>query len=201
MNKKPAVGRPREFDKDKVLKIIMNLFWEHGYDATSLSDIISSTGLKKGSLYAAFGDKHAMYLSAIDHYESSVVDPAKFLLSSGEEEAVLRIEQFLNAPMKSVGKKNDRRGCFLCNASSDRAALDKETSILVKRGFEKLEAGMVKALKELSPKSDENELAKKARWLLATYAGFRVMVRSGLSILDLEHALEDTIQTLKVTIK
>ncbi|MDG1858569.1 MAG: TetR/AcrR family transcriptional regulator, partial [Emcibacteraceae bacterium] len=92
MNKKSTVGRPREFDKDKVLKIIMNLFWENGYEATSLSEITSATGLKKGSLYSAFGDKHAMYLSAIDHYELNVVDSTRLFLSFGEGSAIFRIK-------------------------------------------------------------------------------------------------------------
>lgn len=196
MNKKQSVGRPREFNKDKILKNIMNLFWEHGYEGTSLSHIIAATGLKKGSLYAAFGDKHTMYLAAIEKYETAIVESTQLFLSNGEGDPLSRIKEFLNAPMKAVGNTNDRRGCFLCNASSDRAALDLETSKLVKRGFNKLEKGLFDVLLEISPNKNHENLKARARWILATYSGFRVMVRSGMSIDELNSALEDIISVI-----
>lgn len=197
MKKTTLAGRPREFNEDNVLKKIMELFWKRGYEGTSLSHIIAATGLKKGSLYATFGDKHAMYLAAITNYETEVVDTTRLFLSHGKGDAFHRIQTFLFAPIAAVGALNDRKGCFLCNASSDRAALNPETSDMVQRGFKKLEQGLVNALKDISPKIDEQALAVKARWLLAAYSGFRVMVRSGLSVKDLTAAHEDLIKTLK----
>ncbi len=58
------VGRPRGFDETKVLKKVMELFWSRGYEGTGLADIISSTGLAKGSLYKTFGNKQNMYIQA-----------------------------------------------------------------------------------------------------------------------------------------
>src|SRR5690606_20785099 len=58
-------GRPRSFDPDEALDKARAVFWNLGYAATSLDDIAAATGLNRPSLYAAFGDKHALYLAAL----------------------------------------------------------------------------------------------------------------------------------------
>ncbi len=62
------VGRPREFDTEKVLDDAMRAFWAKGYEATSLADLMDATGLHKGSLYQAFGDKHALFIQSLNRY-------------------------------------------------------------------------------------------------------------------------------------
>lgn len=62
------VGRPREFDTDQVLDAAMQAFWAKGYEATSMGDLMAATGLHKGSLYQAFGDKHALFVQALQRY-------------------------------------------------------------------------------------------------------------------------------------
>lgn len=69
MNILPSmVGRPREFDADQVLDAAMRAFWAKGYEATSLADLMEATGLHKGSLYQAFGDKHSLFVQALKRY-------------------------------------------------------------------------------------------------------------------------------------
>ncbi|MCC3860752.1 TetR/AcrR family transcriptional regulator [Pseudemcibacter aquimaris] len=197
MTKNKLAGRPREFDKDNVLKNITELFWKNGYEGTSLSHIIAATGLKKGSLYATFGDKHSMYIAAFESYESEIVNQTYQFLTNGEGDAFSRIQTFLFAPIEAVGTLNDRSGCFLCNASSDRASLNPETSEMVQRAFNKLEQGLVNALYEIKPTIDKQELADKARWILAAYSGFRVMVRSGLPVESLTLAHKELMISIK----
>ena len=66
--KKRAVGRPREFDEEQALEAAMDVFWEKGFEATSMADLCAATGLHKGSLYQAFGDKHALFMQALKAY-------------------------------------------------------------------------------------------------------------------------------------
>ncbi len=82
------VGRPREFDEEQVLDAAMKAFWANGYEATSLADLVSVTGLHKGSLYQAFGDKHSLfiqtlvrYLENIRHSKNQILDQAVTPLS------------------------------------------------------------------------------------------------------------------------
>jgi TetR/AcrR family transcriptional repressor of nem operon len=61
-------GRPREFDTDAAIERAMGVFWSSGYHGTSLPDLLEATNLSRGSLYAAFGDKHGLFLRALDRY-------------------------------------------------------------------------------------------------------------------------------------
>jgi TetR/AcrR family transcriptional repressor of nem operon len=62
------VGRPRQFDEEQVLDAAMKAFWANGYEGTSLADLVSVTGLHKGSLYQAFGDKHTLFVQTLNRY-------------------------------------------------------------------------------------------------------------------------------------
>ena len=76
------MARPREFDSDVVLTALRDVFWEHGYEGTSYANITAATGLQKGSLYAAYGDKRSLYLEAIGRYDQeNVSDGVAMLLS------------------------------------------------------------------------------------------------------------------------
>ena len=60
-----ARGRPRSFDRDAALEIAMRLFWQHGYEATSLAQLTAAIGISAPSLYAAFGDKEAIFMRCL----------------------------------------------------------------------------------------------------------------------------------------
>ena len=66
------VGRPKEFDVQAALERAMEVFWSHGYEATSVQDLVDAMGISRGSMYDTFGDKHALFSAAIEHYERTV---------------------------------------------------------------------------------------------------------------------------------
>lgn len=170
-------GRPREFDSDEVMTKIMNLFWQQGYEATGLSDIIAATGLGKASLYAAFGNKQAMYLAAIGRYESLMVDGAVAGLRAADVQPLARVAAFLSAPIVAL-TDNDRRGCFLCNAAADRAAIDPDAGALVLQGYAKMRRTIEATLGDAFPDAGAR-LSGQAELVLALYSGLRVMARAG----------------------
>ena len=71
------MARPRTFDESDVVAAARDEFWSRGYAATSVDDLTAATGLGKGSLYGAFGDKHSLYLRALDDYISSSLDDVR----------------------------------------------------------------------------------------------------------------------------
>ncbi|MFF1693417.1 TetR/AcrR family transcriptional regulator [Streptomyces sp. NPDC058257] len=64
----PSAGRPRAFDMQAVLEAAMLLFWEQGYEATSLAQLRAATGLSSASLYGAFGSKEGLFKQVVEHY-------------------------------------------------------------------------------------------------------------------------------------
>jgi AcrR family transcriptional regulator len=189
-------GRPREFDPDDTLTKIMELFWENGFDATGLSDIIKTTGLGKASLYRAFGNKQAMYQKSLARHEQLIVNGAVKTLREHTLTPHQRLSAFLNFPIDAVEKSNDRRGCFLCNASADRAALDKDTSVIVQRGYEKMRAAILETLTEHTPDRAPADTRVQANLVLTVYSGLRVMARSGMDVSNLKDARDACLATL-----
>ena len=65
-----AMGRPREFDKERVLDEAMEVFWRHGYEGTTIAELTAAMGINPPSLYAAFGSKEGLLKAALDHYSA-----------------------------------------------------------------------------------------------------------------------------------
>ena len=82
---------------------------------------------------------------------------------------MVRVKEFLSCPLKSSILTDDNNGCFLCNASADRADLDQEVRMLVQRGFNKLSQALQTAISELAPKVESTQVSKQAEALLAIF--------------------------------
>ncbi len=187
MRDRTTPGRPREFDDTEMLRKIMRLFWKNGFEGVSLSMIMKETELQKASLYAAFGDKRSMYLKALGQYHDDIVSAAALALKDDTVPAKQRIEAFINSPL-AAAQKNDRSGCFLCNASADQSDLDPTTKTQVSVGFDLLTSALTAALRDAHPDLSPDDIAARAKALLAVYVGFRILARSDVAIDGLERA-------------
>src|SRR4051812_41199008 len=76
-------GRPREFDENAVVQLAMELFWQRGYTATSIQDLVDALGIQRGSLYAAYGSKEALLLRALACYRESTTPALTGLAGDG----------------------------------------------------------------------------------------------------------------------
>jgi len=121
------MARPKKFDREKVIRCAMNVFWEHGYEAASMSDLTAATGLNPGSIYNSFGNKHALYLETLDYYQQNVGWlPFQALTEPRTSRDAIRsvfdalIDEELGDPA--------RRGCMMQNAIMERAAVDEEVA-------------------------------------------------------------------------
>jgi AcrR family transcriptional regulator len=83
-------GRPISFDKDAALEAAMLLFWERGFEGTSMADLTQAMGLNPSSIYAAFGDKHALFSLAVKRYVESRTEYATKALEEPTLEKVVR---------------------------------------------------------------------------------------------------------------
>jgi len=180
------MARQREFDEDKVLDALRDVFWEHGYDGTSYSDIMSATGLQKGSLYSAFGDKRSLYQKAIARYDAQIVSGAVQMLRNESLSSTVRIEKLMNGPVEAAGTRKGRKGCLLCNAAIDQAPIDKETEASVTTSMNRLKEAISFAIHDDA----------KAEHILASYFGARVLVKAGMSKKVLETVRDQTLAML-----
>src|ERR1700757_455817 len=116
------MARPREFSEEAVLDAAVQCFWAHGYEATSVRDLIEKTGITGASLYNAFGDKRSLYQRALDRYvEDNVADRLKRCEQLPPREA---ISAFFAEIVRRSLEDQDRKGCMLVNAALDVAPHD-----------------------------------------------------------------------------
>lgn len=199
MREQTTMGRPREFDEDTALTKIMDVFWAKGFEGTTLNNLVTATGLRKGSLYAAFGDKRAMYLKALALYDRTAVDGAvRSLTGTGAPEK--RISEFLQSAINAVALQKDRRGCFLCNASVDQAVLDPETEHAVKVSLGHLGRALEEVLSRLPASTTDNARPHAAaQHLLSVYFGLRVLAKAGHPVRALKDAKKTALSRILPT--
>lgn len=106
-----AGGRPREFDLDRALDAALRVFWERGYEGTSLNDLTSAMGITRPSLYAAFGNKEDLFRKALDRYSTLRWGFAKGAMAEPTSRAA--VERLLKG-FAGIEKSCDHpRGCLM----------------------------------------------------------------------------------------
>lgn len=115
------IGRPRGFDANDALWAAVKVFWTKGYDGASMKDLTEAMGINSPSLYAAFGDKHQLYLRAIDRYVTNDAC-APLVAFEAEPEIALAVRAFMEAAIDyATEHESGARGCFLSSCVSTSA--------------------------------------------------------------------------------
>ncbi|MFJ6506611.1 MULTISPECIES: TetR/AcrR family transcriptional regulator [unclassified Streptomyces] len=112
------MGRPRKFNEQDVVAAARRQFNETGYHGTSVDDLSRATGLSKGSLYGAFGDKEALFLRIFEEYCAGSEEGTAALLEGPEDQALDRLRTWLTAPDDDTG----RPGCLLAKGTAELAS-------------------------------------------------------------------------------
>jgi TetR/AcrR family transcriptional repressor of nem operon len=143
------VARPKEFDVDVALMNAMVLFWEKGYDNTSLQDLVSCMGVHKRSMYDTFGDKRTLFLRALNRYAD--------LTEAADRERVAEAGSALEALrvlFESSVEQSDARpsGCLIVNSATEVALRDPEATARIERNF----AEQLRLLKEIVERGQQD---------------------------------------------
>jgi TetR/AcrR family transcriptional regulator, transcriptional repressor for nem operon len=193
------MARPKSFDRDAVLDQAVELFWERGYEGTSLADLESRLGLGRQSLYNTFGDKHTLFLQALDRYQRKAGAAAVAPLT--EPGAGLEaIRNFFRSMVESLTCADSRRGCLLANTIAERSAEDPPAMLRCTHARDDLERGFRRAL---SHAKDQGELHRSldvestATLLTTQNYGLSVMAKSGATAGQLHAAVEALLAGLK----
>ena len=174
------MARPKAFHPDEALDRALAVFWRKGYEATSVADLVQALGVNRGSLYATFKDKRALFLAALERYDEreigSITRHLRNALGPGRE----RIQSLFDKIIRTVEERGDRRGCLVCNTAVELAAADAEIEGRVQASHERLTAAFSVALAADPGYPTEPERRdRRAHFLTATLMGVHVMARAG----------------------
>ena len=171
------MARPRSFNPDEALDLARDVFWRKGFQGTSLDDITAATRLAKPSLYAAFGDKNALFLKVLDRYHERIIANAEPVLNDGPS-ARDAIERWLTGFVPFCSGVRGSRGCLSINTAADGASEQKEIRKKVERFNRKLEELLRNRLRaDRTQFSDAFDPDSVAHTIMAIYLGLMVMAK------------------------
>lgn len=177
------LGRPRGFDADAALRIALDVFWQHGFEATSLDALSHAMGLSRSSFYACFGSKHALLMVAVRLYadERYAALTERVALCTDPREAV----RAMLAVIADVG--GGTRGCLFVNAVAELAPGDAELLAFAQSHTARVGQLMTATLCRLGCPQDE--AADRAGALLALVMGVTMLRKTGVPLPQLNGLL------------
>ena len=188
------VARPREFDEYKVLRAARQQFWSTGYAGTTMDAIAAVTGLGKGSLYGAFGDKRQLFLRVFDGYCTDIVNAVGRRLDGPDDEAFERLCAHVRAVAANTAADTARRGCLLAKGTAELSEHDTDVAARALRTFEILEEALAADIQaaqrhgDIDPAADPHQLADL---VLAVLRGIEALGKAGKDQATL-HAIAET---------
>ncbi|NRQ34006.1 TetR/AcrR family transcriptional regulator [Nonomuraea sp. NN258] len=195
----PRTGRPRSFDDDQVVQGALEIFWRRGFAATSLRDLKGELGVLPGSLYAAYGDKHTLFLRALARYVDAAQEQATEVAAAGPP-VLPRIRELLLSVLDAA-RSTPGRGCMLGNTAAELLPADEAAGRLVRGGFGALETGLESALRAAQRSGEvvpDIDCAAQARLLLALMQGLHVVARAEADPRRLTDAVDAALAPLAV---
>ncbi|MDF2066678.1 TetR/AcrR family transcriptional regulator [Bacillus sp. Cr_A10] len=193
------MGRTREFDEEKVLDAAMQLFWEKGYEATSLSDLTSRMGIQRPSIYSAFGGKKELFEAALRKYTMSHASEIRNRLQNfpSVKEA---FHTFFEEVVAEEYTESLSRGCFCINTMVELAPHDEKFEILTREHQmylsiifqETIERGIQSG--ELETDGNAKALAQA---LIVSLIGLTVIMKSRPKRSFVDNAIKEILTLLK----
>lgn len=182
-------GRPRAYDPEVALRRALEAFWGKGYAATSLDDIAAATGMNRPSLYAAFGDKRALYLKALDWYWHQGGSLMAAALAPGRPLAKGLMQVYASALDLYFSGPGGPRGCFGIGTATSEAAEDPAIRTAFADGLRGLDAGLearFQAARDAGELPGDADPAALAFLASATLHSIALRARAGMPRAELE---------------
>lgn len=174
------MARSKEFEENVVLEKAMKLFWEQGYEKTSMTDLVKQMGIHRRSLYDTFGDKHTLFLKAMDRFRDKVSAEleGEVKRSKTATEALQLIFSFV-----ICGEEDSPSGCLMVNSAVELAMRDAEVDVKTTELFtlsEQLFKDIILWGQQDGEFSSDYNADDLAEHLHAVYVGLRVMTRTSI---------------------
>jgi AcrR family transcriptional regulator len=192
-------GRPRCFCEDTALDAAMRVFWEKGYEGASLTELTEAMGINRPSLYAAFGDKAALFQRAMERY---VAGPAGYVQKAlAETTAREVVEALLRGAVEMLGDPGNPRGCMSVQGALACGVDSEPVKEMLVEWRRQGEAAIQKRMKRAAAEGDlpKGVDAKDlGRYVSTVLTGLGVQAASGASKAEMSRVVEMALRTLPV---
>lgn len=172
------MARSKDFEVNTVLDKAMDLFWRQGYEKTSMQELVTHMGIHRRSMYDTFGDKHALYMEALDRYRSIQEKNIKIRIQPpiSAKQAIRQIFE-----MTICTEENHPKGCLIVNTAVELAMYDSEAAAQVTEDFlntEQLFYELLVSGQQTGEIAEHHNALKLSVFLNNAWVGLRVMVKA-----------------------
>ncbi|WAL95371.1 TetR/AcrR family transcriptional regulator [Streptomyces sp. Je 1-369] len=193
------MARTKEFDPDAALQSALELFWRRGYEATSMADLVEALGIGRASIYATFGNKHELYLKALERYAAQQ-NPLLLTELSRPGPALPAVRALLHRFGSETSTGDGRlTGCFITNTAAELGPHDEPAARCVERSWEHMETLLHSALVRARAQGELPEGRDPltlARMLLVLMQGLRVVGKASKDPARVRDAVEQALTLL-----
>ena len=177
----------------------MRVFWEHGYHATSVQDLMKAAGVQKQSLYCAFGDKRSLFLKCLNLYSKQTLFEIQRMLNETDS-AVEGVERVMRFASQAPESKNCPPGCLMANTALELGLNDPGVAEEIRkmfRGVEKMLAAAVRKAQAQGEISKKLDCVAIGQALSNTISGIRILEKTGASKQQIRRVLETALATIQ----
>jgi TetR/AcrR family transcriptional repressor of nem operon len=194
------MARTKAFEPIRALDKALTTFWCQGYEATSVQDLLDAMGINRGSLYDTFGDKHQLFLAALDRYVEQSLEELQRALNG--EDVFAAIHNSLMSIVTTAAQEPVRRGCLLVNSATELSARDPVVAAKVAATLQRMEDIYATALRRMAADDEavqQPNAADRARFIVTQVVGLHVLAKAGVSTTQLTAVVDQSMRALKMT--
>lgn len=191
------MARKREFDETEALNQAMQLFWVQGYEKTSMEDLVTSMGIHRKSIYDTFGNKHELFIRALEHYKITVGQQLHQYIEN-ENTALGKIKALFDYAM--INNLEQAKGCLIVNTGVELSPHDKAISEIVLTNFHETESVIFQLLQQgqnCGEFSSGLDLGVATQFVHNALIGIRVQLKTTDDREKLLSIIDMTLGTLK----
>jgi len=190
------MARPKEFDEAKVLRKAMFLFWQQGYESTSIQDLVNHMEIHRRSIYDTFGDKQTLFIKALEHYEEMTGRNLKFQVNKIDSTKLALRKLF---ELTVFNKGDLPRGCLIVNSAVELTLSNPVIAEKTTESFAKMESFIYERLvigQKNGELSEELELESLAQFIHNSFIGIRVLAKTTDDKQKFENVINATLSVL-----
>ena len=195
------MARPKSFNESKVLTDTMTLFWQKGYEATSMRDLEKASGLTAGSIYNEFGNKKKLFIRSLEFYIATVIEwRAQCLTQQQQKDPLGAVREFLVSAIKDVPMPFRGQACLLMNTATELGQQDADIGKVINKGFAKIENNLAKALsnaQDIGEVANDVDVQVAASSLSMLLAGVLTASKNQTKVTQLEAIIDFQLNLLQ----
>jgi TetR/AcrR family transcriptional repressor of nem operon len=192
------MARTKTFNPDIALMRAIELFWTQGFEATSMSDLLTHMGISRQSLYDTYGDKRELFLRALTRYSDMIFDQVFSPLNSPDS-SLDTIRHLFRNLADFMADQLPRRACLVTNTATELASHDPEVAQIVRGHFARVTDSLENALRHAIERGELTDCTQPrtlAQLLTALLNGLGVVVKSGASRRELHQVINTALSRL-----